>query len=525
MYPIYAFTKRIKDQQVVHHEITDSEDVAKIQQVIERLECLPRVSKSSLSELDLRTNPRRWAMSLTTNFPSNVNKDEMGYLLSDFTDAMKTRMREETKYAIGLLMQSGLILCHSTFGEETITPEWKTIPRMLDTDNVLRYVYFINQKGTIDVEYWEREATSSFIEWLGLPHKAAFLFGGRYRVISQIEGVTTEFQLTDPEMEQWIISHPELKEGTIRLSKPIELLNVTEIRAGRKSYENVQDFMQDYDAEKYGIARYQKEYERIKILPMLVKYYDEKTRLARKEEEEEVTEVAKTTPSFDILFVNEHIEFRASYLKDIVKRFINDEPIRVFHAGVKFRATPIVFGSMELYNGMQIDFLTQQMMDYYKDTTLQDKNLTMLMKYAIIRKLAEANQQSPLVHFLQPLSQGLIDSVVLDKKWSKLEDKILEYKSGDFVAGSNEEVIDKLSSDLKKKLKESAYKIYFIGVEDDGSVSPVAVSKWKSDRIEVIRNGIQNELGVTDIYMWPVTLTQGAILLLMASTSQTPPLS
>lgn len=519
MFSIYAFSKRIKDQQVVHQEITDAEDVAKIQKVIEKLEALPRVLTSNLGELELRTNPKRWAISLTTDFPSNVNKDVMAYLLSDFTDAMRTRMREESKYAIGLLMQSGLILCHSTFGEETITPEWKTIPRMLDTDNVLRYVYFIGEKGIVSVEYWEREATNSFIEWLGLPHKAAFLFGGRYRLISNIGGVSAEFQLTDSEMERWISEHPEFREGTIKFANPVDFLNITEIRAGRKSYDNAQDFIQDYDAEKYGIARYQKEYERInsKALPMLVKYYDEKTRLVRKEAEEEVTEVAKTTPSFDILFVNEHIEFRASYLKDIVNRLISGESMRIYHAGGKFRASPITFGNLELYNGIDVDSLTQQVIDYYKGIGLQDKNLNILIKYAILRRLAEASQQSPCVHFLQPLFQGLINSMVFDKKWTKPEDKVLEYKSVDFVSGNNEEVIAKLAKDLNKKLKESPCKIYFIGVEDDGTVNPTLSSKWKSDRVEAISEGIQKELVIKDIYVWPITFTHGTILLLIAS--------
>ena len=519
MYSIYAFSKRIKEQQVIHHEITDAVDITKIQQVTQKLMALPRVSKSSIDELELRTNARKWATSLITNFPSNVNKDEMGYLLTDFTDAMRTRMREESKYAIGLLMESGLILCHSAFGEETITPEWKTIPRMLDTDNVLRYVYFINEKGTINVEYWEREATSSFVEWLGLPQKVAFLFGGRYRIFSQIEGVTTELQLTDSEMERWILSHPEFKDGTIKLSTPIQILNVAEVRAGRKSYENVQDFIQDYDAEKYGIARYEREYDRIKVLPLLVKYYDEKTRLARKEGEEEITEVAKTTPSFDILFVNENIEFRASYLKDITKRFINDEMIRIFHAGVKFRASPIVLGGLEFYNRIQVDSLTQQVMEYYKDTGLQDRNLATLIKYVVLKRLADTNQESPLVHFFQPLYNEILGSAVLDKKWSKLEDKVLEYKSADFVAGGNGEVIARLRDDLSKKLKENPCKIYFVGVEDDGTVNPVPSSKLKSDRIETIRKGLERELISTNIYICSVPQADGSILLILASSS------
>jgi len=515
---IFAFSKRIKDYQVDHQEITDAADIAKIQQVIEKLEKLPRVSKSDLSDLDLRTNPKKWAISLTTNFPSSVNKENMADLISDFTDAMRTRMREESKYAIGLLMQSGLILCHSSYGEETITPEWKIIPRMLDTDNVLRYVYFINEKGTMKIEYWEREATSSFIEWLNLPHKAAFLFGGRYRLISNIEGVNTEFQLSDSEMETWISKHPEFREGTIKLANPVERLNISEIRTGRKSYDNVQDFIQDYDAEKYGIARYQQEYERInsKALPLLVKYYDEKTRLVRKEGDEEVNEITKTTPSFDILFVNEYIVFRASYLKDIITRFINGDVVKVFHAGGKFKTTPLTIGCMEIYNRLKTDIVIEQITKYLKDTSIQDKNLNVIMQYVILRRLAEVNKESPLIHFLQPLFQGIIDSLVLDKKWAKLEDEILEYKSGEFIVGRNDEVIKRIGSDLSKKLEKSSCKVYLIGVEDDGTVRPVPVSRLKSDRIETLRKGLKNELKVNDVDIFVVRQNEEAIVLLIA---------
>jgi hypothetical protein len=520
MSSIYAFSKRIKDQQVIHQEIEDAEDIAKIQSVIEKLGGLPRVLTSNLTELELRTNPTRWVTSLTTDFPDNINKNEMDYLLSDFTEAMRTRMREESKYAIGLLMSSGLILCHSAFGEETITPEWKTIPRMLDTGNVLRYVYFINTKGNVTVEYWEREATQSFIEWLGLPAKRAFLFGGKYRIIVEIEGIITEFQLTEPEMEQWIENHPEFAQGGIKFAHPVENLRISEIMAGRRSYDDVQDFIQDWNAEKYGIARYQKEYERIvsKALPMLIKYYDEKTRLVRKEGDEEVTDVPKTTPGFDILFVNEQIVFRASYLKDIISRLVGGELLKLFHAGAKFRSSPITFGNVELYSGVSVDSLTRRLMEYYKDIGLEDKNLNMFMKYAIMKLLAEANQQSPVVHLLEPLAQGLIDLIVLDKKWTKLEDKILEYKSLDFVSGSNEEVIGRLTNDLNKKLKESPCKMYFIGVEDDGAVNPMLISKWKSDRVEAVGKGIKNALDIKDIYLWPIPVSGGTLLLLIAST-------
>lgn len=517
MSSIYAFTKRIKEGTVAHREIVDPEDMAKIGQVIEKLEKLPKSSSLRMDELRLRTNAKEWVNSLLRGYPDNADEKEMGYLLSDFTDAMQTRMREESKYAIGLLMPNQLLLSHSAFGEETITPEWKIIPRMLDTDNVLRYVCFINEDGLITVTYWEREASASFIEWLGLPRKAAFLFGGKYRIRCEIEDITTEFQLTEQEMERWLESHSELRRGTIKFSMPVQLLSITEIMAGRKRYENAEDFIQDYEAEKIGIPHYMREYERInaKLLPMIVHYYDEKTRLVRREGDEETIEVAKAEPSFDILFVNEHIEFRASYLNDIIKRFINGEQIKIVHVGLKFKTDPLLLGSMEIYNEIETDSVVQLLANKYNEINVQDISLDLLLRYAIFKRLAEINKL-PIYYFFERLSQGIMEMVSLKEKWTKLEDKVLEYKSGDILAGSNEEIIGKLSEDLEKKLKESPCKIYFVGVEDDGVVHPLLSSRLKSDRIESIRNGLQKALCIDNLYTCPVIQEKEGILLVIA---------
>ena len=518
---IYVFSKGIKAQRVLHQEINDVNDVVKIEQVIMRLRSMTRVTQSNINEIALRTNPHKWAVSLINRFPQG-DKENMANLLSDFTDSMKTRMREEHKYALGLLMQSGLMLCHSTFGEETITPEWKIIPRMLDTDNVLRYVLFYKEQDAICVEYWEREATNTFIDWLGLPHKAAFQFGGKYRVISDIEGLTTEFQLTELEMDDWISTHPEFKQGSIRLNHPVEFLNIAEIRSGRKSYDDIQDFIQDYNAEKYGIAHYQKEFERINIeaLPLLVQYYDERTRLVRKEGDEEITECAKNTPGFDILFVNENISLRNSYRKDIVTRFLNEETIKVYHAGVKFRTDPLGLGSIHLYNRINIDVVTQKILDYFKQTNIRDKNLLLIIQYVIFNRLIHNNRESPLSYLFQSISEAILEYLVTDKKWIKLEDNILEYKSVEIMAGKNDAVIDKLCEDLEKKFKKSPCKVYLIGIEDDGTLNLIPNSKCSSDRVEYIRKRVVQKLHIDDLNIFRIEQNGGSILLLVAALNQ-----
>lgn len=442
MNPVFTFSRKIKDDGIRRWDIPDASDIGKLDRVMQKLETLPRISKYNLHEIGLRTNPKKWVCSLLGSYPDKVDAAEMENLLIDFTDTMKTRMREESKYAIGLLMERKLILCHSTFSEETITPEWKIIPRMLDVDNTLRYVCFVEENGQVMVRFWEREATNSFTEWLGLSRKQAFLFGGKFRIISEVEGVTTEFQLTEQEIEAWMRDHSEFREGKIRFSNPVSMLTVSEIRAGGKRYQSTEDFIQDYEAEKYGVPQYRQEYERIKEknLPLLIKYYDEKTQLVRKEGDEEAVQVIKVTPSFDIIFADGEIELRASYLSDLATRFINGESVKVFHAGLKFRLPPFALGKLEIYNDVSFEPLAQWTAEYYNRTNLQGRNLDLLIRFVCVRMLAVANAKLPIAYLLESLSSQIVRELELQGKPTKLEDNFIEYKSPAVLAGGNDQV-------------------------------------------------------------------------------------
>jgi hypothetical protein len=517
---IYTFSKSIKGIDVTHKEICDAKDITKIEQVVLKLEQLSKGSQlQQLDELGIRTNPKKWIVSLMGGYPYDKNIQEEEYLLIDFTEAMKTRMREESKYAIGLLMPGKLILCHSIYGEETITPDWKTIPRMLDIDNILRYVCIYLNEEIHTIRYWEKEATSSFIEWLGLPKKTAFLFGGKYRIHCEIEGLVAELQLNEEEMARWIKNNNELKKGMIKLSQPIHLLNIDEIRVGRKRYEKTMDFIQDYEAEAYGIHHYQKEYDKIlkDVRPLFMKYYDEKTGVVRKEQDEEVVDVVKDTPNFDILFVCDNIEFRASYITDIARRFINGEVLRIFHAGVKFNTPPFILDNIEIYNEVKTNSLIKMLEDYFNKTKLQDRHLITILKYIALQILLKTNEDSPLAHFFGPLSSIVIDDdTVLQGKFTKLEDNILEYKSQNFLAGNDKEIIKKICDELIKKLETNPCKVFFIGVEDNGEIHPLPASRLKSDRIENLRARIQKQLAMPDIYTLPIIQEDVGILIIVA---------
>ena len=517
MDPVFTFTKKVKDGATVREkDITDKRDASKLDHVIQRLDTLPRIATLPLSEANLSTNPKRWIESLLGGYPA-LSKEDAESLLHDFTDSMKTRMREETKYALALLLPRKLLLCHSVFGEETITPDWKTIPRMLDVDNILRYACFYQNEGVVLVKYWEREATSSFMEWLGLPRKQAFLFGGKYRLICDIDGITTELQLSEEEIDRWLADHPELKQGEIHLHHPIQRLAVSEVRAGPKRYDHPADFIQDFNAEKFGVPLYQATYRKVKagMLPLLMKYYDERTALVRKEGDSEVTELTKGTPEFDIIFADGDIELRATYASDITRRLVNGEELRLFHAGAKFSADPTRIGSLQLYNELSLTPALHSLLTYYRDTNLQDTTLDLLLRAVLLSLVSSSTSPAPVRFVCGVLRDGLLHASKLTGTITKLEDDAIEYKAQDVLRGNPAEVVLALASDLRSKLATTSTKVYIIGVEDAGAIDPIPSSRLRSDRLEAIRAGLVREFPGTSIHLFPAIHGDEGILLLV----------
>ena len=518
MHPIFTFTKQIAGTEIAQKEINDISDIKKLDDVVQRLEALPSVSQSRLEDIGLRTNPKKWIKILLDSYPKHVSDVDMENLLFDFTDSMQTRMREENKYALGLLLEGRLVLCHSKYGQKTITPEWKIIPRMLDIDNILRYVSFSQLDGDIYVNYWERSATSSFIEWLGLPRKQAFLFGGKYRVVAEVEHTVIEFQLTEDEMEQWIEKRPEFKMGEIRFSNPINSLKINKVRIGSKQYDNTKDFIQDYRAEQHGIPVYRREYRNIKseYLPLLMKYYDEETQVVRIEGDEKVVVVDKTSPHFHILFADGDIEMRASYSHELAMRLKNKEKLRVFHAGMQFKDESFSLGNLNIFNDMRINDFVEQVVSYYNEINLQDVTLDIIFQYVIFQILAQANHGLPIEYVFTLLAEEITRELIFQNKLTKVEDRLLEYKSRDILNGNNGQIINTLADDIRKKLKNDKCKLYIVGVEDDGTFDPILASRMQSDRIEKIRQGLQRELPTVTISAFPVTRTDQALLFILA---------
>ena len=493
---IHAFARGIKDSRLESQVISDFGQIGKIAQIIENLEHLHGFQHVPLGETALDTNIKDWVINLINQYPK-VDENLIRYLLQDFTDSMKTRMREETKYVIGLLTANRFLLCHSIFGGETITPKWDIIPRMLDTDNVLRYVSFSKREGVISLTFWEKDASQSFIEWLGLKRKMGFQFGGIYRIRSEMTGMTIELQLDENQIEDLIDMHPEFKENQISLSSPIHMLNINEITVGTRHYENSEQFLQIYHAEKYGLQPYAEKYEKLmkSISPLVIKYIDDETQVISIDQEQENVEIQKDIQGIEILFVNQFIDLAVSYQNKLATKLINNDLLKVYHAGCQFSPSPYQLKNMDILNKLNMDELTSIMTEFYNSVILHDKTIDKILKYSILDRLARINIELPITHFFSKLARQILDSLEIEEtKWLKEEDTVLEYKASDFLTGNNAEIITKLANDIKTKSKQSPFKIYMVGIEDDGTIHPTNITRLPSDRVEKIGSGLQKEL-------------------------------
>jgi len=449
----------------------------------------------------------------------HMRRQDFEYLLSSFTDAFKTRMREDSKYAIGLLSKDGLILSHSIYGEETITPDWNTIPRMLDTGNILRFIYFYYDNGSINVKFWEKTSTVSFLEWLGVSRKQGFLFGGDCSINTKIDGMTARLELTEEEMDSLLVAHPEFREGRIELASPIKQMKVNQVRFINKSFDKVQDFLQLYDSEKLGIPLYQKKYAQFKeniISPLWFQYFDTKTSLMRYDNDEIIVEIQKNLPQLEMLFGNETIKFDEDYIEDLATRIINDEKVNIFHIDLPFKSDPDKIGNVKIFNKLSASSIVEHISKYYNETEFQDTKLRLCIKQLLFSLLGHANRDLAISYFFNSISKKLTQSINLSGRLSELEGQIIEYKSRDIFTGEDGKIAELLSSDIKEKLKKSFCKIYLIGVEDDGIINSISPSRLRSDRIQNIKSKLQSQLPSTTIFLLPIIQNRDGILVVIA---------
>lgn len=516
---IYVYSKKVTDSKVSGGKKDRRIDVDKISNVVNSLLSLGKTK--FFKDIQLKQNCKDWIDSILSDYPS-INERDIKELLNDFTDSMNTRMREEEKYAVCIVAPKFIILCHSRFGEETITPKWEVIKRMLDKDNVLRYVYFEKVNGDTKLVFFEDVPSAFFADWLGIPEKEAFGYlGGKNRLFGEINGSTLAFEFNDEEFAKKFFEEKTFKiqNGQLILPDPIQSIPLVEVKVGRRPYNNVDDFIQDFVAKRYELTFYQDKYKELNSSVNFdlwnKKVIDDEYEVR---DSRRNTLVKKTNSRFFIVFSNREIELRPSFLSKIKSKLLNNEPFKIFHAGGKVSATPIKIKNMEIYNELT-QKSSKHLLDYFSDLSIKD-NFEIILLYSILELLSLENAGKGISFFLKDLANGIISDVDFSRKFANKECDIIELKGRDFVSGDNKKIIENLSSDILTKIKTSANKIYLLGAnENTKDFEPLPLSKFSDSRINDLEKSLRERTGLSNLSLHKIPANNGKDCLLILVVS------
>lgn len=503
---MHVYSKRINENIIAESKITRMKDRDSISQVIDSLIVIGKYKR--LEQFDLKTNCKNWIEEVLSGSCNDI-ETKIEYILNDFTDSMKTRMREEDKYVLAIIHCDYLILCHSRGRESTITPGWKVVKRMLDRDNVDRFIYFKRDGRSIGVYYYEHYPSESFIAWLGIPEKEAFYYmGGRNRIYTVVEGIKCAMELSDEEIENLILNKRSdliIENGLIRFPNPINSLQVEQIRVRKKSYKNMDDFLQGYFARRYNLAFYCQKYKDLinSLEPIMMQFIDYMDQVVKIESNIEKTYIFKRNATMYILFASKltsggTIQLQKSFFTEIYTKFLNNNTVRIFHAGMElYPSNDCIFriGSMEFFNRLELNQLILELNAMYNATSLRDNILERALCYGIFYILNAKNKNTPISLFLEKMLKQLGKEIKSSEKIIDNESDRIEFKSRDFVVGNNDEIGRKISQDIMKKLVRSSFKIYIFGINEDTlEIEPLTNNNFPSDRLTALERGISREL-------------------------------
>jgi hypothetical protein len=504
--PMYVYSKQVKDNSVESDILNRKIDKEQVCTVIASLKEIGKHKK--LEEFELRDNCKQWVCDILSGF-SNDKKTLLKYLLNDFTDSMMTRMREKDKFALAIVFKQSILLCHTSIGEQTITPLWKVVDRMLDKDNVERFVFFQKRKGVTEVVYYEHTPSEFFTRWLGIPEKEAFFYlGGKNRFYLDIDGVKCVLELTDDDVANKFLVNASvftIEKNQLIFSSPIRRLEIGQIRVGKKRYNSIADFLQDFLARKYELSYYQNAYRKLEgSLDVLSHaYFDDSEKVVAFSSDGEQVKVKKSNPNFHILFAGKLsfgpvMEMRASFFDRIFTNFINGIDIRIFHAGMKMYPQsegPFQIGTLEIFNKIESNTIIKDLLDFIHKTEITDSTLKNALYYSVFSLLSYTNETKPISYVFNKFVNELGNNIHKSNLIVQNENETIEFKSRDYLVGKDEDVSKRISEDVENKIKSHPFKIYFFGIEDKTKeTDPLPSTKFSSDRIGSLENRISKEL-------------------------------
>ncbi len=240
------------------------------------------------------------------------------------------------------------------------------------------------------------------------------------------------------------------------------------------------------------------------LLPLTKKLIDDEYEVRS----EDNLYIKKRNQNFIVLFCNENIEIRRTFLDNIKAKILNGENIRLFHAGMDLCPTPTKIKNLEIYNDVKND-LTNFLIEYYNTSSIKD-SIDIIILYTIFDLLSKTSSNTPISYFFREFANSLIKDIDFSLHFLKSEDNTLELKTRDFIVGTDKEIIEKLKKDIEKKIKESRFKLYILGADEKTKkIEPLPINQFNDTRIQNLEKNLQETFKNTTIRFVKISSKEG----------------
>jgi len=417
--------------------------------------------------------------------------------------------------------------------------------RFLDRDNIYRFVMFQKESEQLKTGiYLKHSSNKTFLSWLGIPKKKWPLpeeftvrFVGKYGDYEISIGINNALIF---ELER-NLQGGTAKVGDIELNLEQKVLKIKGLplriryvsipavhrRFSNKKLVQLFEYIKEY---QYGIE-YQREYiaNVINELMNLNQFLDPKSfafrpliervdglyrRVLLDGEYDEVLLLEK--PEFEdfnsiLIYAakkvyQRFIEIDGEFLDEITKRIIGDEPTNILFVkkNINFRS-PLRIGNLAIYNTIPDEDLMKALESIEWDSL--SPTYKILLKLSIINLLTTLEPDFWIFNevfgyiekYMKPLELGEIPEM----------ESIVEYKAAAILYEDYsrlrpkpvESIVSELEEDVLKKLNDSYFKFYIIGIDESTrKVQPIKKSDFGDDaffkniyqplKIKLEKNGI-----------------------------------
>ncbi len=265
---------------------------------------------------------------------------------------------------------------------------------------------------------------------------------------------------------------------------------VDQVKLGRRSYENVDEFLQAFYNIYYDLQTYQTKYGNLteSLEPWNEDIVDYNSKVTSGLGGETI--VKKEHDEFNIVFADKLIELSAGWRLELLSNFISGDETRLYHVGSSFTEEPQAIGPFLLHNKVDGDF--QRLNELYDIISNFNTGDTManIVSYVIFDTVAEWFD-SPVSHFFYQLGEKCIENLDAEGVVIPEEGNIIEYKSRDWFSGiNNDELADKITKEIQNDTT-----LLIGGIEDEQTIRPLARNRFDPDRDKDIRETLLSRNG------------------------------